>query len=601
MPVRRLPISCEPCRTRKIRCPRDAPPCGTCLRRGIPQAECRYTQRATTPASFTSPLNATTPSRPGPLPSPDASDDHDLAERVQRLEQLVQTRRASEPAAVTTNPAPRPLLIPASSPWSRSHPTQALRETDFTGVLRTADSGHVRFVPSSLDWEAKLKLPEHTFGQTDISTPSSRSFDTGNHFRFNEFLAALPPRSHCTELVRIYFTSFASLFHILHNPTFHRKYDGFLQEPESVPLAWLALLYAVLGTAVLALPSDSHLLHDLSRQPNPLLKMADLSERYRSLSMRCLEADHYLWDHNVTTLQALIFIIYGISHSHGQAFTLIGLTYHLALSIGCHVDPTAFNLDVVEIEERRRCWAGLKMLYSNQNVATGHIGLSHALLPSNCRLPIDVNDEFLVPGHFVLVQATNPSGATQMTYLLLKFRLYDLCSEICYRVLGQKNVDADAIRQIDALLQEEQKTWETRYGDAARVESLPPHHLAHINILYSYANHLMLLLHHANAVDPVADQELSHWSRSRCLESAKSLLEIHAFLQECPDFEPFRWYNRGLGSFHAFHAAVVLVALNRSDIEPVRQPLQRCLEIFRAMSDISPLCANATPILQQLM
>lgn len=189
-------------------------------------------------------------------------------------------------------------------------------------------------------------------------------------------------------------------------------------------LAWLALLFVVLGTAVSALPSESHLLHDLSRSATTVSKMADLSERYRSLAMRCLEADHYLWNHNVLTLQALVLLIYGIGHSHGQAWTLLGLAHHLALSIGAHIDPSAFDLDIVECEERRRCWAGLKMLYTSQNTAMGHIGLAHPFLPSNCRRPLDVDDDDLVPGHVEVARTTDSGKATQMTYLLLKFRLY---------------------------------------------------------------------------------------------------------------------------------------------------------------------------------
>lgn len=41
----RLPISCEPCRVRKIRCPRDGPACGTCVRRRVPLEQCVYSTR----------------------------------------------------------------------------------------------------------------------------------------------------------------------------------------------------------------------------------------------------------------------------------------------------------------------------------------------------------------------------------------------------------------------------------------------------------------------------------------------------------------------------------------------------------------------------
>ena len=191
-----------------------------------------------------------------------------------------------------------------------------------------------------------------------------------------------------------------------------------------MPLTWLALLFAVISTAVLGLSSDSPIVDELSRSSGALAKMVELSERYRTLALRCLEADHYLWDHNITTLQTLVLLIYGISHSYGQAWTLLGLAHHLSLSIGCHVDPSAFGLNALECEERRRCWAGLRMLYTVQNTAMGFTGLAHALLPSNCEPPADVNDKDLIPGHMELPEMPSSGQATQMTYLLLKFRLY---------------------------------------------------------------------------------------------------------------------------------------------------------------------------------
>lgn len=404
------------------------------------------------------------------------------------------------------------------------------------------------------------------------------------------------------DLVRIYFTSFASLFHILHDPTFYQQYDSFQQSSESMPLAWLSLLYAILSTAVLALPLDSDILHDLSLLPPGFRKVAGLSERYRSLAMECLEADNYMWDHNVTTLQALILIIHGISHTHGQAWTLLGLTHHLALSIGCHVDPQAFGLSVVECEERRRCWAGLKMLYASQNASMGNVGLGHALMPSNCEPPANVDDEDLSPAYRPLLRAANKQAATQMTYLLFKFRLYDLCAEICDRVFRINAVHDNTLQYLDDRIQEERRSWGLTYG-VAQPDPLPPYHLAHVNILHSYANHLILLLHHRNAASYTTGpgRASSHWSQQRCLDSAKRVLDIHSLLNESPELVSFRWYGRGLGSFHAFYAAMIMITQSHSETIAYHELLLQCLARFQALSELSPLCARAAPIMERLL
>lgn len=177
----------------------------------------------------------------------------------------------------------------------------------------------------------------------------------------------------------------------------------------------------------------------------------------------------------------------------------------------------------------------------------------------------------------------------------------EICAEICDIVLHNPEVDANTITHLENLIQHEQHTRELQYSGPTQYETLPPHHLAHVNILCSYTNHLTLLLHHNNALNTKRSFDSNRKSHRRCLHSAKSLLETHALLHESPEYAPFRWYNNGLGSFHAFHAAVVLIALCRFDLEEVRPILHQCLARFKIMSELSPLCQKAAPLLQQLL
>ncbi|KAK6433066.1 hypothetical protein LTR95_010763 [Oleoguttula sp. CCFEE 5521] len=394
-------------------------------------------------------------------------------------------------------------------------------------------------------------------------------------------IAGLPSKSHCKELVQVYLTSFASLFHVLHDPLFQSQYQSFEGDPRSVSLSWLALLYTTLATAVLALPQDSHVLVDLSRKRTAFESTADLTARYRGLAMKCLEADNYLWNNNLTTVQALVILIYSISHTHGPAWSLIGLACNIAVSIGCHVDPDAFDVDNVEKEQRRRCWAALMMLYTQQNATMGNIAPSRSMFQSNTRAPADVDDRD------VALNLTG-RGPTQMTYLLAKFRLYDLCTEVCELVLSTQQPDVYIISSIDARIQAEQRAWHARYMESGTSDEMPAYHYAHLNILYSYSGHLALLLHqHAMSDVRVVDRPTS-WSRERSLQEAKRILAIHQEFESCARLAPFKWYNRGLGSFHAFHAAVVTIALLRvvsseQETAELHELLQRSLECFQVM------------------
>ena len=169
--------------------------------------------------------------------------------------------------------------------------------------------------------------------------------------------------------------------------------------------------------------------------------------------MRSLEADNFMWDHNVTTLQAFVILRYGLSHSHGQTWTLLDLAHHLALSIGCHVDLDTLGLDLVEKEERRRIPACLMMLYTNS--ALGHIGLPHTAFDASPKSPADVNDDDIRQD--LLEPNKQSEEATQMTYLLHKIRLYDTRADICANVLSKENTDPDYIRQMDRTIQTERR------------------------------------------------------------------------------------------------------------------------------------------------
>jgi hypothetical protein len=387
-----------------------------------------------------------------------------------------------------------------------------------------------------------------------------------------------------------------------------------------MPLSWLALLFTVLSIAATALDEGSDLLRDLGKSPIASKSISTLTSRYRAAAFRCLEADHYLWRQNLHTLQALILLIYGINHSHGQSWALLGLTRNVALSLGCHVDPEHFGLDIVEAEQRRRCWAALTMLYMIQNTCLGSI--DSAPIQSSVKMPLDAEDDELTAG----LTANNPQlprsrdSPSKMSYLLYKFRLYDICARICSHLFSESGLPAyNAISAFDTEISAQQDEWNIKYVRDTRYSSLPTHHAVHLNILFGYSHQLFLLLHRPVLVQAHTEggngkvqqyapsQVLS--SRSRCLESASALLGIHRLLHENNDFRPYQWYNRGLGSFHAFHAAVFIAYvcgtntdLDADYVASLRRELETSVTTFEAIAatGMSRICEKAVPVLRHL-
>ncbi|EFW15674.1 conserved hypothetical protein [Coccidioides posadasii str. Silveira] len=99
----------------------------------------------------------------------------------------------------------------------------------------------------------------------------------------------------------------------------------------------------------------------------------------------------------------MVLLIYALTHNSQRCWVLIGVSHHVAIAIGCHLDPDHFRLGTVEAEKRRRCWAALVILYMRKNV--------------DIRLPVEANDSDLVDDRPVPF----PSGPNAYEY---SFRLF---------------------------------------------------------------------------------------------------------------------------------------------------------------------------------
>lgn len=206
-PNRRMPLSCEPCRERKIRCHRTASnseiPCATCVRRGVPADACVflrdiYGRRASRPRTPAADAIAGNGSQ--------GASNSELLERIRKLESLV-VGNASNIASTTEAqavPVPSPL---ASRSDGQVDPVRLTRGS----LIKTA-SGHERYEPLSSKWSSVLTNSPMVDGvSVDALTSGSMSeFPfTARKLHMDEILAALPAMSHCDELKDAYISVFA--------------------------------------------------------------------------------------------------------------------------------------------------------------------------------------------------------------------------------------------------------------------------------------------------------------------------------------------------------------------------------------------------------
>ncbi|CAL5873158.1 uncharacterized protein PFLUO_LOCUS7427 [Penicillium psychrofluorescens] len=594
--TKRQPLSCENCRQRKIRCIGYGVPCDTCRKRGF-ALSCQF-KRDIEPATRD-------------------TRNHDaqhgvLLQRMSTLENLLQQN--IDLTAITINsqqshslrsPVSEQNLSSfaghfAASPLSMSTSNQTSPHQQF-GALSTSPTGHVRYIPCNTSPDSALLVSLQDSIQPHPPAPEGFPFFSDMPTMHRPLLDMLPPSRQCDELVSKFLEVFSPLFHILHDPTFQTSYASFKNDPHSSPLAFLGLLFTALGLAVTALDEKNSLLEDLGRESSPAANIRSLAAKYRSAAMKCLAADNFMWRHNLHTVQCLVLLVYAINHTHGPAWSLLGTTLNIAIAIGCHVDPATLNVDLIQAEERRRAWAALMMLYTIQNTCLGN--LTPFRLEHNVPLPADSDDEEILSSHSPTnLYPLETRKPTKMSYILFKFRLYNLASDICQLTSSASPIPSQ-IHALDDRINLEQQEQAARFQGKT---DLPTYHQVHSFILDNYTNHLILLLHRPLFSLEVRDKSIDA-SFERCKQAALTILSNYQMLHTRQEFQPYCWYINGVGSFHAFLAVstlLVLLGKEKAMPEPGRlmsEAVQGCLARFQEKSPYSEICSNAFSILRPLI
>lgn len=205
---KRLPISCQACRTRKIRCSRDGRPCQTCVRRGLGAEDCIYLGQPRLSAENT---------------MADATIQNELLARIRNLEDLLHKQVGSQ----TGDP-----LSPQTSP---SATTGSVGESDSAlglgvpdlrssslpscvGTLQTFAAGYVRYQPLVSQWNAPALSSSSTGNNTSLPDISSEVPEDDDDLQIplarnaasrEELLAILPPGRYCDALKDVYFRVFS--------------------------------------------------------------------------------------------------------------------------------------------------------------------------------------------------------------------------------------------------------------------------------------------------------------------------------------------------------------------------------------------------------
>ncbi|GKZ65992.1 hypothetical protein AnigIFM50267_010825 [Aspergillus niger] len=509
---KRKAVNCEECRRSKLRCDRQNP-CGACKRRKR-ESSCSYEA----------------------LSGPSVSR---------------KTRR--QPVTTSASPALNGGAGSPSTPRRKGVFSSTLRPEQPTSGLEKS--------PPGVHWETVLERPVPEEDVNDTLSPLS----IGPRISLQEMIDSLPPKSCCDYLVSHFFKHISALFPILHGPTFQKQYTAFMQRPHDVDLPWLALLFALCSLSLNTLDeSDPRLACVWSQLPSSVTQGAStvpvtvsVSRRLLRTAITCLLQGDFLIRHTFSTFEALLMVIYSLSHNESvdQGWALLGMALNIGIALRCNVEQK--NMGPIETERRRRCWAGLLTLRTYQGMLFRDFDMSY-LLSIEAPLPADVNDVDITSEGIVQQSCSEP---TQMSVMMAKLRLFRLSTQICRHTSGPSRLDQQALRNFDAAIADEQKQWDAAY----MVDGSP-------NILDS--------------------NRYAYW----CV--------LQTQLYEAPILRDYFWLLSGVTSLKALHAAVALNSCLQDDTEhnldSFRGEIESLIARMADLSSRSHICLRAYRILRHL-
>lgn len=515
----RQPLSCEACRTRKLKCDRKVP-CTPCYKRGrASSASCNYVRNCEEGSTSNRALTST---------------KTEAQLRLQKLEEMVtgfmQTDSPNSTATVSANSTMVDQRMEELSVSFQSSP----RDTEPVSNGYLDRNGVERNYQGATHWTTILKNIHEIQGfldsDTQLSVGSSARdppeapdivFGTMQPFSRSGVFDVLPTRPVVDRLVSVYFSSKYFRAPFIHSQKFLREYRAFWTDPLTTSFLWISILFSILWTSsrVEALESGN---------PSP-------SNTYLTRAAQALVAGGYQKGRplsvEATLLYALCKFYQSTEDTNKNAWMTMGLATRLAMKMGYHRDPSHFaNITPFEGEIRRRCFFLLDtfdILLSIEN------GLPAIIQEEECdtQPPRNLLEEDLKEDCDILPPSRPSSVATPILYFCYKGRFAKAHKRTIRHALTVKNTSYEETLRLDAELHAN----DADTPPSLRLTSLddtlldePYQILRRLHIKFQYLQSLCVL--HRKYLSYERTNPAFAYSRTTCTNAAMQLLKHQADL-----------------------------------------------------------------------
>ncbi|EME88917.1 uncharacterized protein MYCFIDRAFT_10996, partial [Pseudocercospora fijiensis CIRAD86] len=580
----RIPLSCAPCRHRKLKCNRGHP-CDNCSKRGDTAA-----------CSYATPGNRKKGGSNGPNASPD-----DMQNRIDRLEGLVLSLMTTGQQPATTAAAQAAIANSRSNSLSTSsnlrldaggadmirEEGEGEDESEVEGISRgigimKMDNGKAIFA-SDAHWyailgeisEVKKYFESHKedYKQHMAKVQAAKADESpGTAFLLqgppakdkNELLAAYPSKSDADRLIARYFNAYDPSVHIIHGPSFQKQYDKHWLNPTETSVVWFGLCYAMMTLAL----QSYHRAGD--EPPEYRGRTLELSHTYRRLTAQCLLLGD-ITQANPQTLETLVLHVqaeYGRSRDAEPGVLLLtGLCARLAMRMGYHRDPGPHPaITPFQGEIRRRVWTFVRqcdLLISFQFGLPAMIRTDHI----DTETPRNLYDDELYEDMTSLPPSRPTFEATPMSYMITKAKMTFLFGQIVERSQSVTNAPSyEETLKFDADLREarsqhppllQMRSFQESARDPANLI------MQRLGLEMVYLRSLFVL--HRRFIARGRENARYAYSRRTCLDASMELLDhqatLHRESQPGGRLRSVKWYISSMTT-HDFLLAAMLVCLD---------------------------------------
>ena len=436
----RQPLSCVPCRAKKLKCDRSHP-CETCTKRGD-EVLCTYGIGS------------------GIVKAKDAPSDSgrktQAQERLRTLEGLVmQMMKTNQSEATPTNESlssPETTTDTITSLSNDGHLRVEGGEAKYTGsthwsaILDNINDLKSVIATENLDLDNEEEAdreaadPDVLFGQVSSGQTLQRILQT-----------YLPSRPQIDRRLAVYFNARYLVVPVLHSRVFQRQYEEFWRDPTTASPLWVSILFSIMCLSV-------SIGQATEQEPTGLESVSNRRDLYLTAAAQCLIVGGWSRPRKNIVEALLLFTQCKYMRSldpSREVSMLFCIICRLAFRMGYHRDPDHFScFTSYEGEMRRRTWAMCKQF---ELMTAFQLGL-----PSN--IPIDCYDtkepRNLIDSDFdedsISLPPSRPeTEATQVLYLIVKGRLMSIFSRVCHHALTFRSTSDHEIILLDRELTKE--------------------------------------------------------------------------------------------------------------------------------------------------